>query len=70
MGSFLSIVYDRKARIQTIKHLGREATDWLPSQPEPEIAAYFLSIIELVFDFICSVPQFFNSQLASQLLTA
>lgn len=52
MENVLSLVYDRKAAIQTSSILGRESWNQLPPQPEPKIATYLQSIIEGVLDFI------------------
>lgn len=69
MGSVLSSLW-QEGHNPNIKHLGRESWNWLPPQPEPKIATYLQSIIEVVLDFILSVSLCsFNSQLPSLLLT-
>lgn len=69
MGSVLSSLW-QEGHNPNIKHLGRESWNRLPPQPEPKIATYLQSIIEVVLDFILSVSLCsFNSQLPSLLLT-
>lgn len=55
MGSVLFLGLLQEGHNPNIQHLGRESWIRLPPQPEPKIATYLQSIIEVVLDFIlCS----------------